>query len=809
MSVQLRDYQLKAIKELHEAKAAGLNTCVVSPTGCHAAGTKVMLANLKTKAVEDVQVGDKLLGVNGHVRTVLRLCRGTGRMYQIKYNYGHTLTVNEDHILSLKIDREDTANMSVKDYLSLPEEMKDRYTLYSAPPSELPVPHIPLKNLPLHPFILGQILSEYDFTIDGTPIHKPVKEYFETTKPVGDFDYDMLNTLGQLGVRKPMQWVHIPKLYLHGSLETRRELMSGMLRHRGKIQSKTRVQDVTLPLSMREDFMFLAHSLGFRVSVRKNRLQIQGDCSQLPAHRMMHIAKPTYRYRGRFTFKIEYIGQSEFYGFELDGDHLYLLDDWIVTHNSGKTLIIKQFVDELLKANPSEKIAVVTHRLEILNNLKQTLDNDLVDFATVQKLSKTDKVYDTLIVDECHHVVAKTYRKMIRENCRWHCGFTATPLRGYMPEYSAGTPVLTKSWMVELHGILGEDLYDKAITTIDTAKLIEDHYLSNYEIVHDYPFHIRHHGSKMIDFTKREVDDSITVEECVDYIYSTLDKKQGIVFCHAIDFAKRLSQTLGEEMAVLITSKTSKNEREECFERFKQGKVKLLVSVDIFSEGVDVPSVDCVYLFRPTRSLPVYLQQIGRALRPSPGKEKAVVYDYVNNFDRLGTEPKLVTLKDMLLDSALTYEYCRVCKARGVVEGIGNPKCGPIPPPEAVIIRKWLKRNVGKYEWIQTQKDLGNTLRFELNPDAELSFDDLVEYMEYIDGKVFPVHIFAVIKNIFGNWELQTPDNVARATEFKTSVCIEMVGTCKHSDRKHLYYLITESILADVSKRLTPRIKHF
>lgn len=803
MTVQLRDYQLKAIQELHDSMAQRANPCVVSPTGCHAAGSQVVMADLSLKRVEDVVVGDQLLGANGDPRTVQRLCRGTGNMYTVSYDYGKTMIVNEDHILSCHRDRrKHPTNISVRDYLQLRPSVQDTFKLYPAPPME--VPHEP-HDLPIHPYILGQILAEYEFTLDGTPIRRSGVPDHKTKLPVGKFTLDMLQALSELKVRRANP--HIPQEYLRTSLANRRELLAGLLRHRGKIEARTTlVPGLIVAESLRDDVCLLARTVGFRPTRRDNAIVLTGNFTELPTHRVGGYFRPRYKFRGHYQFGITELGPGAFYGFELDGDHLYLTDDWIVTHNSGKTLIIKQFVDELLANDPELTVAVVTHRLEILNNLRDTINNDAVDFVTVQKLTKTDTVYDVLIVDECHHVLAATYRKMIKQNCRWHCGFTATPLRGYMPEYANGTPLLTDSWRVELSGIIGEGLYDKAITTLNTASLIEEGFLCNYKIIQDFNFHIHHVGSKMLDYSKKEIDATITVGECVNYIHSTLDDKQGIVFCHAVDFATELADRLGD-IAVVITSKTSKSDREAEFERFKAGEVKLLVSVDIFSEGVDVPAVDCVYLFRPTRSLPVYFQQIGRSLRPSPGKELAIVYDYVNNLGRLGTEPKRVKLKDMLLEGSLTYEVCEVCKARGVVEGDTERRCHAVAPPQVKIIKDWLYRNAGLYEWVHVDRGMSQAIQIKLSDDTELPVSDLFEYLEYIDGNTFPTHRFAVIRNVFGNWELQTKYNVARATEFKSSECLEFVGGCKYSSRKHLFYLITDTIFAERAKRKTPTIK--
>jgi replicative DNA helicase len=128
--IEFRREQLRLIKNAVAAKRGIL----VSPTGCHIKGTKIMLFNGHSKNIEDVVVGDKLMGDDNTPRNVLSLCRGFGNMYEITPRKGESFIVNDEHILSLDYrgnkGKRRIVNISVKDYLNKSNDFKWNAFLY-------------------------------------------------------------------------------------------------------------------------------------------------------------------------------------------------------------------------------------------------------------------------------------------------------------------------------------------------------------------------------------------------------------------------------------------------------------------------------------------------------------------------------------------------------------------------------------------------------------------------------------------------------------------------------------------------------
>lgn len=114
--------------------------------------------------------------------------------------------------------------------------------------------------------------------------------------------------------------------------------------------------------------------------------------------------------------------------------------------------------------------------------------------------------------------------------------------------------------------------------------------------------------------------------------------KQGITFATDVETAQALADQFNAAgvPAECVSAKTADAERARAIRRFRSGELKQLTNCDLFGEGFDVPGVEVVSLARPTCSLSLYLQQVGRAMRPAPGKESALILDHVGNWQRHG-----------------------------------------------------------------------------------------------------------------------------------------------------------------------------
>ncbi len=251
-----------------------------------------------------------------------------------------------------------------------------------------------------------------------------------------------------------------------------------------------------------------------------------------------------------------------------------------------------------------------------------------VQIASVQTLiRRLNKVPSPqfLIVDECHHIEAKTYKQIVDG---WDCfllGLTATPVR--------------------MGGKTLHDSFDTLVIGPSVRELIEKKYLSEFECLAsqgiDYSeLKIKTDGDYTNDSMSRVMDRMEVIGDIVsDYRENAHDRK-AICYCVNIEHSKHLAESFNEAgiSAEHLDGDTSTRDRNEIIEQFRRGEITVLCNVNLFGEGFDVPDMDCVILARPTRSLTLFIQQSMRALRidPSNPNKKALILDHVNDFERFG-----------------------------------------------------------------------------------------------------------------------------------------------------------------------------
>lgn len=297
---------------------------------------------------------------------------------------------------------------------------------------------------------------------------------------------------------------------------------------------------------------------------------------------------------------------------------------------TGKTTVFSEIVR---KAQIKEKkVLIVVHRTELVEqiaerlatfdvkagiisaNLKTTPDLD-VQVATIQTLTRRDKPKaDIVIIDECHHSKAATYKKLwdIYPQARF-LGVTATPVR--------------------INGEGFKELYDILIPLGSLSYFFEKGYLAPIKhLVCSIP-DLSKVKQKMRDYDlqmlRNVMLDNSLMANLVESYQKYISGKKTIVFAVDIEHSKEIIKRYQETgiPAAHLDAKTPKAERKEILQKFKNGEYLVLSNVDIVSEGFDVPDCEAVQLARPTKSLVLYLQQVGRCMRPSPGKEYGFVLD--------------------------------------------------------------------------------------------------------------------------------------------------------------------------------------
>ena len=323
---------------------------------------------------------------------------------------------------------------------------------------------------------------------------------------------------------------------------------------------------------------------------------------------------------------------------------------------TGKTRLFVSIIKDIFQycrdKGSSAKILIMVHRTELIDQIDHTLNVHYklehgiiqagekevktlpIQLASVQTLSRrldnwTDKEFDFIIVDEAHHVKAESYQKIIKAFPHSKLlGVTATPVR--------------------LDGRGFTDTFEELIVSPNVWSFINNGYLSDYE----------YYSIPRNSFIQKEINEIKKFSQG-DYAESELERvcdnghiraqvvntylkfakgKKGIVYtinkAHNYNLALQFNEN--GISAIAIDSDTPKELRERYIEQFKKGEYKIICNVNLFTEGFDCPDIEFVQLARPTKSLALYLQQVGRGLRISEGKGKALFLDNVGLYNSFG-----------------------------------------------------------------------------------------------------------------------------------------------------------------------------
>tara|TARA_R100000231_G_scaffold687_1_gene1268 strand:- start:228 stop:1916 length:1689 start_codon:yes stop_codon:yes gene_type:complete len=278
--------------------------------------------------------------------------------------------------------------------------------------------------------------------------------------------------------------------------------------------------------------------------------------------------------------------------------------------------LIDQAGDKLTKADVKYGIIAAGHK-ESKNNVQVASVQTLIN-----RLNNPNQ-FDLIIIDEAHHSVANSWRKIFNFYRKaLKLGVTATPMR----MTGAG---------------LGE-IFDNLIVGSTIPELVEQKYLADHE-VYAPPNKLNLNKIRTIrgDFSKKEVEDELEkvdiVGDAVDNYRKLGKNKPAIAFCISVKHGQYVTNKFKQAgyNAELITGSMKSDDRKTLVDNFKNGKIQILVSIDVVSEGFDVEGCYCAILLRPTQSEALYIQQVGRVLRPEPNKV-AIVLDHVGNTKRHG-----------------------------------------------------------------------------------------------------------------------------------------------------------------------------
>jgi superfamily II DNA or RNA helicase len=321
----------------------------------------------------------------------------------------------------------------------------------------------------------------------------------------------------------------------------------------------------------------------------------------------------------------------------------------VAATGTGKTVISAFDYKNFRNNNKSSKLLFVAHRKEILQQAKATFqgvlkDNNFGDlwvdgleptsneylFVSVQTLNNrlkdlklTPDYFDFIILDEAHHGAASSYRPFLNYfQPKVLLGLTATPERN------------------DNENIL-EDFCNRIAAEIRLPEALNKKLLSPFQyfgITDSIDLSkVKWEKGKYVvsELTSIYTKNNVRVGEIIynlDKYTNDINDVRAIGFCVTIEHATFMAEKfcLAGLKAECLTSKNS-SERDKIREQFRKKEFNYLFVVDIFNEGVDIPEIDTVLFLRPTESLTVFLQQLGRGLRLAAGKDCLTVLDFVGN----------------------------------------------------------------------------------------------------------------------------------------------------------------------------------
>lgn len=309
---------------------------------------------------------------------------------------------------------------------------------------------------------------------------------------------------------------------------------------------------------------------------------------------------------------------------------------------SGKTVLFAFVTQNAV--SKGNRVMILAHRREILAQISKTLTqvgvdhgmieagkrpdpSKVVHVASVQSLVRRfDKidVPDFVIIDEAHHAAASTWEQVFaRYPESKFLGVTATPerldgkgLSSFFDKLVLGPSV---QWLID-NKFLAKPIYYAPERMVDVSGL-------------------RKTAGEFNSADSEQLMDKPTITgDAVDHYRRHATGRRAIAFCVTLAHAAHVAETFNRAAipAGMIEGEMTKDARIKVIEDLASGAIKVLTSCEIVSEGFDLPAVGAAILLRPTTSLAMHLQQVGRSLRPAADKPNAIILDHVGNCLRHG-----------------------------------------------------------------------------------------------------------------------------------------------------------------------------
>jgi len=690
-----RDYQISAVEAAIKAESGILRAA----TGCHAKGQGILMYDGSIKAVENIMVGDRLMGPDSAPRMVLKLCAGTDRMVKINPVKGDSFIINQEHVLSLQRTNKtinnkfngDVIDIKFSDWENKSKTFKHIHKLF-----RVPIDFKAREELATDPYFLGLLLGDGSLkgqvgitTADeviSNYIHTIAKKYNLEIRKNGITYYfkgsgkyknklrNELRDLKLLGLGSKNKY--IPAKYKTASKIDRLAILAGLLDSDGSL-SHGGFDYISKSKKLAEDVCFLSRSIGLAAYIKKCeksirttgftgtyfRVSISGDCSIIPTKLARKRAKKRLQKKSvlRTDFSYEEAGVQEYFGFQVDGDNRYLLDDFTVTHNSGKSLVIA-----MIAGHYNVKTVVYVIGKELLYQMKSTIEEslgvkcgivgdgqcDIVDGinivtiwsaasafnkkvklldsdstkgkALTKNMQKREAVKDLVrsaelfFLDECQYAAAETVQFLHKESASARHRFLLS-----------GTP-----WRENGDDILIEAVSGPKFCDITATELIDTNWL-----VRPYITFINIPTIRGVGKTYPEVYNNFIVNnDYRNFKIAEVAKKMSdagrkvLILVTKVDHGKVIQDFLDPNLKVnSLNGMNSTADRMKAIRQMRDGDLDVMIASRIFDQGIDIPELDALILAGSGKSTARALQRIGRVIRRNEGKINAAVVDFYDN----------------------------------------------------------------------------------------------------------------------------------------------------------------------------------
>lgn len=310
---------------------------------------------------------------------------------------------------------------------------------------------------------------------------------------------------------------------------------------------------------------------------------------------------------------------------------------------TGKTEVFCEIIRKINNSNSGPKrILILVHRRHLVYQIQKRLkkfglnsglimageppSNVQIQVASIQTVTRRDVItwpqpsqVALIVIDEAHHTTSDTYKKIFKHyssnSSIKYLGVTATPCK------------MDKSGFKEV--------FDQLIVSYSIKEFIQKNYLAGFThlATRTRSFDSVNIDNKTGDYAIQALGEYMSeytiMSELIGTYKEHANNAKCIIFAASVSHSKNIVERFRKEgfTAESIDSNTPENERKNILEKFENGKIQILSNYQIFTEGFDCPAIEVVMLARPTKSFPLYLQMIGRAIRKKENNAKALILD--------------------------------------------------------------------------------------------------------------------------------------------------------------------------------------